>query len=116
MGIAANVPRRPFESAASFALWSLHWGAGLRAPASSRNLMAGVVIEVIAVATPALSMSAIDFSGVQSRTGPRMFRAVIAARYGGGVWWWWTSILVGCGVGIWACAAPLGRSMVAATG
>ena len=75
--------------------------------------MAGVVIEVIAVATPALSMSAIDFSGVQSRTGPRMFRAVIAARYGGGVWWWWTSILCGCVVAIWASASPLGRSTVA---
>src|SRR3989442_6563501 len=72
--------------------------------------MAGVVIEVIAVATPALSMSAIDFSGVQSRTGPRMFRAVIAARYGGGVWCWWASILSGCDVAIWASPSSLARS------
>ena len=40
-----------------------------------------------AVATPAASMSAIDFSGVQSRTGPGTFLAVSATRYGGGVWW-----------------------------
>ena len=43
-------------------------------------------MDVIAVATPALSMSASDFSGVQSRTGPGMFLAVRAATYGGGVW------------------------------
>ena len=44
------------------------------------------MIDVMDVATPALSMSAIDFSGVQSRTGPGTFRAVMAATYGGGVW------------------------------
>jgi len=52
----------------------------LGASAASRKRIAGVVIDVMAVATPALSMSAIDFSGVQSRTGPGMFLAVIAAR------------------------------------
>src|SRR5262249_13673659 len=63
--------------------------ATLRAPASSRNRRAGVVIEVMAVATPAASMSASDFSGVQSRIGPTTFLAMSAARYGGGVWWGW---------------------------
>ncbi len=48
--------------------------------------MAGVVMDVTAVATPALSMSSSDLAGVQSRTGPGMFCAVMAARYGGGVW------------------------------
>src|SRR6266436_2873010 len=100
MGIAANMPKRPWESATSFALYSLHARASWRALASSRNLMAGVVMEVIAMATPALSMSAIDFSGVQSRTGPGMFLAVIAATYGGGVWWWWTSIRCACVIAI----------------
>src|SRR5713101_7862241 len=100
MGIAANIPNRPLESATSFALYSLHSRASWRAPASSRNLMAGVVMEVIAMATPALSISAIDFSGVQSRTGPGMFLAVIAATYGGGVWWWWTSIRCACVIAI----------------
>jgi hypothetical protein len=59
-----------------------------------------VVIDVMDVATPARSMSASDFSGVQSRTGPAMFWAVIAATYGGGVWWWWTSIRWGLTVAI----------------
>src|SRR2546428_8994340 len=102
MGIAANIPKRPLESATSFALYSLHSRASLRAPASSRNLMAGVVVEVIAVATPALSMSAIDFSGVQSRPGPEMLLAVIAATYGGGGWGWWTADFLRCVVAIWA--------------
>ena len=84
--MAANMPKRPRESATSRALYSLHSRATRRAPASSRNRRAGVVIEVRAVATPAASMSAIDLSGVQSRTGPVTFRAVSAARYGGGVW------------------------------
>src|SRR6266480_6757873 len=95
MGIAAKAPKRPFPSATSFALYSLHSRATLRASASSRNRKAGVVIEVRAVATPAASMSAMDFSGVQSRTGPGTFFATSAARYGGGVWWWWTSIRCG---------------------
>src|SRR2546422_6856772 len=98
MGIAANMPKRPLESATSFALYSLHSRATLRAPASSRNLKAGVVIEVMAVAIPALSMSATDLSGVQSRTGPITLLAVSAARYGGGVWWWLTSMRWGRGV------------------
>src|SRR2546425_12692655 len=100
MAIAANIPKRPLESATSFALYSLHSRATLRAPASSRNLMAGVVIEGIAGATPALSMSAIDFSGVQSRTGPEMFLAVIAATYGGGGGGWGGASLWAWGVAI----------------
>jgi hypothetical protein len=84
--MTANMPKRPLESAASRAAYSLHSRATLRAPASSRNRMAGVVIEVSAVATPARSMSASDFSGVQSRTGPGTLRAVMAATCGGGVW------------------------------
>ena len=64
----------------------MHSRASFRAPGSSRKRMAGVVMDVRAVATPALSMSASDFSGVQSRTGPGTFFAVIAATYGGGVW------------------------------
>src|SRR2546426_12114647 len=104
MGIAANMPNRPLESATSFALYSLHSRASLRAPASSRNLMAGGVIEGIAVATPALSMSAIDFSGVQSRTRPRMFRAVSAARDGGGGGGWGERVRCGVGFGHWGSA------------
>src|SRR2546428_10515562 len=94
-GITANMPRRLLESATSFAVYSLHSRATLRAPASSRNLMAGVVIEGTAVATPALSMSAIDFSGVQSRPRPGVFLAVIAARYGGGGGGGWAWVLWG---------------------
>ena len=85
MGIAANMPKRPLESADELCRVVVALARHLPCAGVVQEPRAGVVMDVIAVATPALSMSASDFSGVQSRTGPGMFFAMSAATYGGGV-------------------------------
>ncbi len=68
-GKAANVPKRRGLSAASLAPYSLQARASAAAAAASPNHTPGVVIDRIAVDTPAASMSASDFSDVHSRVG-----------------------------------------------
>src|SRR5207245_699517 len=75
--------------------------------ALSPNHTPGVVIDVMAVATPALSMSSIDRAGVQLRVGGwRICLGASSATYRGGARWWWTSMRCGvAGTPAGACAA-----------
>src|SRR5215472_522235 len=92
-GRAQNKPKRVGCCCTSLAPYSLHSRAITRVASLSPNHRPGLVIEIIAVATPPLSMSSIDFSGAHPAfAGWRSSRPLTKASHCGGEKWWWTSM------------------------
>jgi hypothetical protein len=72
------------------------------------NALPGVVTDVIAVATPDLSMSSSDLDTLQAITGG-CNSLLNSVTYFGGAMWWWTSMrcgLPGLAVGAWGQRRP----------
>src|SRR6516162_543833 len=93
MGRAQNKPKRAGCCCTSLAPYSLHSRAIARVACLSPNHRPGLVIEIIAAATPPLSMSSIDFSGVHAAfAGWRSSRPLTKASHCGGEKWWWMSM------------------------